>query len=62
MNKTIALLSASLLLMAAAPLADAAPPEPQCMEVYREYDFGVARVVSPNSCEYHVWVLGHQIV
>lgn len=62
MKKPMALLTVGLLLMVAAPMADAAPPEPQCMQVYQEYDFGAVRIVSPNSCEAHVWVLGHQVI
>lgn len=61
-----AFIALTLVLMAGlmvAPTAAADPfPDPHCMPVYREYDFGPVRYVSPNSCEAHIWVLGHQIV
>lgn len=47
----------------AAPTAAAGDPLPDqhCMQIYREYDFGAVRYVSPNSCEAHLWVNGEQI-
>lgn len=62
MRIMLALTLVALTAVAVAPSASAGPPEPQCMPVYREYDFGAVRIVSPNSCTTHVWVLGHQII
>jgi hypothetical protein len=36
-------------------------PEPQCMPVYREYDFGAVRYVSKDSCSAEVYVNGEQV-
>ncbi len=63
MNRTLIALTLVVLVgLTFAPAAEARPlPEPTCMQVYNEYDFGAVRIVSPNSCTVHVWVLGYQI-
>ncbi len=63
MNRTLIAVTLVVLVgLTFAPAAEAAPPEPTCMPVYREYDYGAVRIVSPNSCTLHVWVLGYQIM
>jgi hypothetical protein len=63
-SKVLLVVASLLLFAAAAPVGEAADPlpEPQCMPVYQEYDLGAVRIVRPNSCTTHVWVLGQQIL
>jgi hypothetical protein len=35
--------------------------QPMCMDRYWEVDLGAVRVVSPDSCTYHVYVLGQRV-
>ena len=53
-----ALLTAALLLMttlAFVPVVDAAPPEPQCMQVYQRTDVGTIAIVRKDSCSLDVY-------
>lgn len=53
-----ALLIASVLLLtslAVLPLANAQPPEPQCMPVYQRTDIGTYSIVRKDSCSLDVY-------
>lgn len=63
MRKVVLILTlVALTAVAVAPTASAGPPEPHCMPVYREYDFGPVRIVSPNSCSAQVYLFGEPIL
>ncbi|MGB1585849.1 MAG: hypothetical protein ACPHID_02230 [Thermoplasmatota archaeon] len=63
MRKAMLILTlVALTAVAVAPTATAGPPEPSCMPVYREYDLGPVRVVSPDSCTVHVYVFGEPLL
>ncbi len=63
MNKLLVLAVVGLMALTIVPASEAKPlPEPQCMQVYRDYDFGAVRVLSRNSCHAEVYVFGERVV